>query len=78
MAGVRDYARELASFVSPRSTRVIKRQVWDAQCQTLADATAVAHREMELSLTSADFKEGVAHLWQNVRLYSPDGERGQR
>ena len=62
MEGVRDYARELASLASPRSTRVIKRQVWDAQGQTLAEATAVAHREMELSLTSADFKEGVAHF----------------
>ena len=43
MEGVRDYARELASLGSPRSTRVIKRQVRDAQCQTLAEATAVAH-----------------------------------
>jgi enoyl-CoA hydratase/carnithine racemase len=58
--GVREYARELASLVSPRSTRVIKRQVWDAQCQTLAEAMAVGHREMELSLMSADFKKGVA------------------
>ena len=41
---------------------MIKRQVWDAQFQTLAEATAVAHREMQLSLTSADFKEGVAHF----------------
>jgi enoyl-CoA hydratase/carnithine racemase len=62
MEGVRDYARELASLVSPRSTRVIKRQVWDAQFQTLAEATEIAHREMELSITSADFKEGVAHF----------------
>ena len=42
--------------------RVRKRQVWDAQCQTLAEATAVANREIERSLASADFKEGVAHF----------------
>lgn len=40
---------------------MIKRQVWGAQFQTLAEATAVAHREMELSLMSADLKKGVAH-----------------
>jgi enoyl-CoA hydratase/carnithine racemase len=62
MEGVRDYACELASLVSPRSTRVIKRQVWDAQFQALAEATEIAHRQMELSITSADFKEGVTHF----------------
>jgi enoyl-CoA hydratase/carnithine racemase len=62
MGGVREYARELATLVSPRSMRVMKRQLWDAQFQTLAQATAVANREMELSLTSEDFKEGVAHF----------------
>ncbi|MBI2218640.1 MAG: enoyl-CoA hydratase [Candidatus Rokubacteria bacterium] len=62
MAGVREYARELADMVSPRSMRVIKRQLWNAQFQTLAEATAVADREMVQSFDSADFKEGVAHF----------------
>ncbi|HEV8439377.1 MAG TPA: enoyl-CoA hydratase [Methylomirabilota bacterium] len=62
MAGVRTYARELAELVSPRSMRVMKRQLWEAQFQTLAEATAVADREMLESFTSEDFKEGVAHF----------------
>jgi enoyl-CoA hydratase/carnithine racemase len=62
LTGVRQYARELADLVSPRSMRVIKRQLWEAQFQTLAEATAVADREMVQSFDSADFKEGVAHF----------------
>src|SRR5271169_4190576 len=34
---VKDYARELAANVSPRSLRVIKRQVYEAMFQTLAE-----------------------------------------
>ncbi|MGH7315151.1 MAG: enoyl-CoA hydratase-related protein, partial [Candidatus Rokuibacteriota bacterium] len=59
---VRAYARELADLVSPRSLRVMKRQLWDAQFQTLAEATAVADDEMRRSFTTEDFKEGVAHF----------------
>jgi len=61
-AGVRSYARELADFVSPRSLTVMKRQLWHAQFQTLAEATAVADEEMVRSFASEDFKEGVAHF----------------
>jgi enoyl-CoA hydratase/carnithine racemase len=61
LAETRTYARLLAETVSPRSTAVMKRQLWDAQFQTLAEATAVANHDMELSFASADFKEGVAH-----------------
>jgi len=56
------YARELADFVSPRSMAVIKRQLWQAQFQGLADATAVADDEMRKSFGAEDFKEGVAHF----------------
>jgi enoyl-CoA hydratase/carnithine racemase len=59
---VRAYARELADLVSPRSLRVMKRQVWEAQFQSLAEATAVADEEMQKSFTAEDFKEGVAHF----------------
>ncbi|HXX43970.1 MAG TPA: enoyl-CoA hydratase [Candidatus Acidoferrales bacterium] len=58
---VRENAREMASSVSPRSTRVIKRQVYDAMFQSLAEAFEVSEREMLASLQSEDFKEGVAH-----------------
>jgi enoyl-CoA hydratase/carnithine racemase len=61
---VREQARELASSVSPRSLRVIKRQVYDATFQTLAEAFEVSEREMLASLQSEDFKEGVAHFLQ--------------
>jgi len=60
--GVRSYAGELATLVSPRSMRVMKRQVWEAQFQTLAEATDVADAEMRLSFASEDFREGVAHF----------------
>jgi len=59
---VREYAAELASNVSPRSLRVIKRQVYDAMFQGLGEAFEVAEREMLASLQCEDFKEGVAHF----------------
>jgi enoyl-CoA hydratase/carnithine racemase len=62
MDGVRAYAGEMAELVSPRSLRVMKRQLWEAQFQSLAEATAVANAEMAKSFTTEDFKEGVAHF----------------
>lgn len=59
---VREHARELASSVSPRSLRVIKRQVYGAMFQSLAEAFETSEREMLASLESQDFKEGVAHF----------------
>jgi enoyl-CoA hydratase/carnithine racemase len=59
---VREYATELASTVSPRSLRVIKRQVYDAMFQALGEAFEIAEREMLASLQCEDFKEGVAHF----------------
>ena len=61
-AGVTAYARELADLVSPRSIQVMKRQLWEAQFQNLAEATAVADTEMRRSFGSEDFREGVAHF----------------
>jgi enoyl-CoA hydratase/carnithine racemase len=54
----------LATLVSPRSLRVIKRLVYNAQFQTLAEATDVADEEMVLSILSEDFKEGVTHFME--------------
>lgn len=59
---VRENARDMASSVSPRSLRVIKRQLYDAMFQTLGEAFEVSEREMIASLQSKDFKEGVAHF----------------
>ncbi len=62
MAETRAYARLLADTVSPRSVAVMKRQIWEAEFQTLAEATVQANHEMELSFRTEDFKEGVAHF----------------
>jgi enoyl-CoA hydratase/carnithine racemase len=61
LAHVRAYASELAEAVSPRSMRVMKRQLWEARFQTLAEAIDTGDREMAASFASADFREGVAH-----------------
>lgn len=60
MAEARAYARDLADNVSPRSMKVIKRQLWNGLVQDLAEAMTDADREMALSLKGEDFKEGVA------------------
>ncbi|MGE0573427.1 MAG: enoyl-CoA hydratase [Reyranella sp.] len=62
MAETRAYARLMADTVSPRSVAVMKRQVWESEFQTMAEATTQANHEMELSFQTADFKEGVAHF----------------
>jgi enoyl-CoA hydratase/carnithine racemase len=62
MEGVRAYARELVASVSPRSLRVMKKQVYEAQFQTLAEALETADKELIASIESEDFKEGVAHF----------------
>jgi enoyl-CoA hydratase/carnithine racemase len=59
---VNEYAADLASRVSPRSLRVIKRQVYRAMFQTLGESFDLALTEMIASLKSEDFKEGVAHF----------------
>ncbi len=61
-ATVHEQAVQLASNVSPRSLGVIKRQVYTAMFQTLAEAFDVSEVEMAASFRSADFKEGVAHF----------------
>ena len=64
MQEVMAYARTLAQTVSPRSTAVIKAQIWKALCQDFNEALAMADSEMQKSFASADFKEGVAHFVQ--------------
>ncbi|WKK18661.1 enoyl-CoA hydratase [Achromobacter insolitus] len=61
------FAETLATEVSPRSLRVMKRQLWEAPFQDLAGAVRLANDEMVDSLRSADFQEGVAHFVQKRR-----------
>ena len=56
------YARMLASEVSPRSQREMKREIWNAQFQGLGEAIDAANADMPASFVSEDFKEGVAHF----------------
>jgi enoyl-CoA hydratase/carnithine racemase len=62
MEEVMAYARMLASEVSPRSLREMKREIWNAQFQTLGEAIEAANADMPGSFVSEDFKEGVAHF----------------
>jgi enoyl-CoA hydratase/carnithine racemase len=61
-AEVMAYAAMLATEVSPRSLREMKREIWNAQFQGLGEAIDVANADMRQSFSSADFKEGVAHF----------------
>jgi len=61
---VNAYATELAAQVSPRSMKVIKRQVYEAMFQTLGQSLDTATEEMRASLQCEDFKEGVAHFME--------------
>jgi len=61
-AEVMAYAAMLATEVSPRSLREMKREIWTAQFQGLGEAIDAANADMRQSFTSADFKEGVAHF----------------
>jgi len=61
-AEVMAYAKSLASEVSPRSLREMKRELWNAQLQPLGEAIEAANTDMPASFASEDFKEGVAHF----------------
>jgi enoyl-CoA hydratase/carnithine racemase len=61
-AEVMAYATMLATEVSPRSLREMKREIWSAQFQGLGEAIDAANADMRQSFSSADFKEGVAHF----------------
>jgi enoyl-CoA hydratase/carnithine racemase len=56
------YAESLANNVSPRSMKVIKRQLWQGLLLGLNEAVAIADNDMVDSFSSEDFKEGVAHF----------------
>ena len=62
MEEVSDYATMLATQVSPRSVNIMKKQIYEAQFQTLEEAAMSADKALLSSLLSLDFKEGVAHF----------------
>ena len=62
MDAVRAYATELCEAVSPRSMRVMKRQLWESRFRTLAQAIESGDEEMAESFKSEDFTEGVRHF----------------
>jgi enoyl-CoA hydratase/carnithine racemase len=55
-------AAEIANLSSPRAVSVMKRQVYEAFFQSLAEATAISNREQELCRSTEDFREGIAHF----------------
>ncbi len=61
----RAYARELADKVSPRSLRVIKKQIWADMERPFSQALIDARKEQLLSIESDDFREGVRHFIEN-------------
>src|SRR5919204_819881 len=72
------YARDLAANCSPRSMAVIKSQVYLDLDSDLSHALDRALREMEASLQTEDFKEGVAsYVEQRPPRFPPLGERAR-
>ncbi len=62
LATVRAYAEDLAQNVSPRSLRLMKKEIYGALFQSLTEAIDTANLDMLASFTCDDFKEGVAHF----------------
>jgi enoyl-CoA hydratase/carnithine racemase len=59
---VQSFAAALAEQSSPRSLRIIKRQIWEGLSQSLGEASVQADNEMLESLKTDDFREGVRHF----------------
>lgn len=59
---VAEYARHLANNVSPRALRIMKAQVYSDLYRTLDEATGIADVEMERSISTEDFREGISHF----------------
>jgi enoyl-CoA hydratase/carnithine racemase len=52
------YAKEMAQLCSPRSTRVLKKQLWELPFQSLHEALMLDSEEMLTSNVCEDFQEG--------------------
>ena len=64
MPTVREIATEMATLCSPRSIRLMKRQLYSDLFNDLQTSMEIADREMVASFTTADFREGVASFLQ--------------
>ncbi|HVN84298.1 MAG TPA: enoyl-CoA hydratase [Candidatus Binatia bacterium] len=64
MTTVREVATEMATLASPRSIRIMKRQLYGDLFTDLGSAIEEADREMVASFTTEDFREGVASFVQ--------------
>ena len=69
---VQTFAANIADTVSPRSLAVMKAQVWKAMFQTFSEALGVADTELELSVKSKDYVEGVSHFLEKRKADFPD------
>jgi enoyl-CoA hydratase/carnithine racemase len=61
---VMTYAKDLAKSVSPRSVRIMKEQIYNAQGETIEENLNSSMAAMLQSFDSADFKEGVSHYME--------------
>ncbi len=57
-----EYAKDLAKNVSPRSLRIMKEQIYNAQGETISENLESSMQAMLDSFGSEDFKEGVSHF----------------
>ena len=64
MTEVRARATEIATLCSPRSIRLMKRQIYADLSSDLGSSMEFADREMVASFTTEDFREGVASFVQ--------------
>lgn len=62
LEAVQSWAAQLVTRSSPRSIRVMKRQIFDSLFQDLSESWEMADREMVKSFSCEDFREGVAHF----------------
>ncbi len=54
------YARDMAATASPRSTRLIKQQLWDSTTSDYASASQRGWALLKDSFDTPDFAEGIA------------------
>jgi enoyl-CoA hydratase/carnithine racemase len=59
LVAARAYAAQLATLSSPRSIRIMKRQIWESMFTRLGPAIDDAVKEMMESFGCEDFREGV-------------------
>ena len=62
VAAAQEFARSIATTVSPRSIGIMKKQIYAGQMQDFASAYDYSLEEMAIGFSSEDFKEGVAHF----------------